>query len=139
MLWRVVMKMSPESGEQLQVYFRNVQMEPAQSLQNFWFLQREDQCMDKVQYFWEHALTGTFLEKRSIDIGVKRQMEAMIDDVKAAFVSLAREADWMDAETKEAVRDKAEAMAHVIAFPDWTANRTALEQFYQPVIAQLSQ
>lgn len=54
----------------------------------------------------------------------------MIKYLKAAFVTLIDEAEWMDATTKAIAREKVDAMVELVAFPNWIKKKEDVESFY---------
>ena len=57
----------------------------------------------------------------------------MVENIRAQFSSSVSDVDWMDLATRKVARDKAEAMKELIGYPDWFANQSALEVYYNGV------
>ncbi|KAK7475945.1 hypothetical protein BaRGS_00032834, partial [Batillaria attramentaria] len=57
----------------------------------------------------------------------------MIHNIRDAFYELLTEADWMDKRTQVVAREKAEAIAEKIGYPDSIVNDTALNAEYEDV------
>lgn len=49
----------------------------------------------------------------------KQMAEQMVKEMKAMFAGVTAKAEWMDKETKAAVRKKLNAMGLKLGFPDW--------------------
>ncbi|XP_059477027.1 neprilysin-4-like [Neocloeon triangulifer] len=58
----------------------------------------------------------------------------MVHHIRQSFIDRVDTLEWMDDETKLAAREKAEAMAEFIGFPDWFSNATALKHYYEGAI-----
>ena len=57
----------------------------------------------------------------------------MVENIRAQFSSSVSNVDWMDLATCKVAQEKAEAMKELIGYPDWYANRSALEVYYSGV------
>jgi predicted metalloendopeptidase len=57
----------------------------------------------------------------------------MMSDIRAAFMSLVRKANWMDEETTNHALSKVQAMHLVIAYPDFFVARGYIEDQYKGV------
>ena len=57
----------------------------------------------------------------------------MIDEVKMAFKSNLPHLTWMDAKTRKAAIEKANAVVDMIGFPKYILNNTRLDEEYQRV------
>ncbi|XP_049768439.1 endothelin-converting enzyme homolog [Schistocerca cancellata] len=69
----------------------------------------------------------------------RRKVEEMIEDIQKAFETLVTLSDWLDQTTKEATITKVRAMSRLVAFPDWLANRTTFEEYYQELEIQVGE
>lgn len=58
----------------------------------------------------------------------------MVRNLRRAFKDLVDESTWMDGATKAAAKEKADAIIHFVAYPDWLRNGTRLEQVYSGVL-----
>jgi Peptidase family M13 len=66
------------------------------------------------------------------------QALAMVHHIRRAFLERVGLLEWMDDETKLAAKEKALAMTEFIGFPDWFANSTALNHYYEGVSCLLN-
>jgi predicted metalloendopeptidase len=57
----------------------------------------------------------------------------MVENIRAQFSSSVSEVDWMDPVTRKVAQAKAQAMKELIGYPDWYANKSALEVYYKEV------
>lgn len=57
----------------------------------------------------------------------------MITDLKRAFKSLVKEADWIDTATKSVIVNKVDSMVELVGHPSWISNSTAMEDYYKGV------
>ncbi|XP_076306637.1 M13 family metallopeptidase neprilysin 3 isoform X2 [Tachypleus tridentatus] len=61
----------------------------------------------------------------------KTMAENMINEVKKAFKDNMPLLDWMDAETRQLAKDKADAITDMIGFPDFIMNPEKLDEKYK--------
>jgi endothelin-converting enzyme len=57
----------------------------------------------------------------------------MVENIRMQFISSVSDVDWMDPVTRKVAQDKAQAMKELIGYPDWYANKSALEAYYEGV------
>lgn len=57
----------------------------------------------------------------------------MVENIRSQFSSSINDVDWMDPDTRQVAQDKAEAMKELIGYPDWYANKSALQEYYKGV------
>ncbi|KAG0410753.1 hypothetical protein HPB47_012129, partial [Ixodes persulcatus] len=57
--------------------------------------------------------------------------EEMISDIKAAFLEILNNVDWMDSETRHVAREKAMLMTEKIGFPEYISDATELDKEYE--------
>lgn len=57
----------------------------------------------------------------------------MIANLKRAFKSLVKEADWVDPVTKSVIINKVDSMVELVGHPSWILNSTAMEEYYKTV------
>lgn len=57
----------------------------------------------------------------------------MVENIRMQFSSSVSDVDWMDPITRKIAEDKAQAMKEMIGYPDWYANKSALEVYYKGV------
>jgi len=58
------------------------------------------------------------------------QADEMVQHIRNAFIDNLNDVAWMDSETKEAAKEKAEAMFQQIGYPDFIMNDTLLEEYF---------
>jgi hypothetical protein len=58
----------------------------------------------------------------------------MIENLRSAFKDLLLEADWMEQVTRNAALVKADAIAGLMAYPDWLEESDGLEKYYNGVM-----
>lgn len=58
----------------------------------------------------------------------------MINQVRKAFTKNLRNLDWMDAETREAAEEKANAITDMIGFPDFILQPSELDERYRDLV-----
>lgn len=74
---------------------------------------------------------GSLFVKAHFNEKSKEMAEEMIEDIKAAFLELLAEVDWMDNETRSAAREKAELMSQKIGYPDYIMEPSELDKDYE--------
>ena len=57
----------------------------------------------------------------------------MIDTVKAAFKECLDDNKWIDDTTRQASKDKVDAITKMVAYPDGITNKTYLNELYAQV------
>ncbi|KDR08433.1 Neprilysin-2 [Zootermopsis nevadensis] len=67
------------------------------------------------------------------DNEAKRSALQMVENIRMQFSSSVSDVDWMDPITRKIAEDKAQAMKEMIGYPDWYANKSALEVYYKGV------
>jgi len=60
-------------------------------------------------------------------------MESVFDSLMKSFKNRMAHVTWMDEATRSTALDKADAIVHKIGYPDFVANPTMLDQYYQQV------
>lgn len=55
----------------------------------------------------------------------------MIHDIRQVFLTNLNKVEWMDEETKEKAKEKAQAIRENIGYPDYLTNKTALAMMYK--------
>lgn len=57
----------------------------------------------------------------------------MVDNIIAAFSQELKNAEWMDDATKNSALDKVKSMKHLVGYPEWYHNESALYAYYDGV------
>ena len=53
----------------------------------------------------------------------------MVEDLRSAFKELVEEAVWMDGETQEKAKEKADMMLQLIGYPDWLVDAAKVGEY----------
>ncbi|TKR88875.1 hypothetical protein L596_013050 [Steinernema carpocapsae] len=69
--------------------------------------------------------------KKHFLIDAQEASKQIVVNVKAGLEQLITSADWMDNTTRKNALDKAGKMDVLMAYPDWTMNQTAQNQYYK--------
>ena len=69
----------------------------------------------------------------SIKPHVQPNVSLMIDSVKSAFKERLDKNSWIDDETRQASKDKVDAITKMVAYPDQISNETYLNELYAEV------
>ncbi|KAL3861161.1 hypothetical protein ACJMK2_007226, partial [Sinanodonta woodiana] len=89
-------------------------------------------CVDYVNDNMGDAVGRLFVGMH-FDEDAKKSALEMIHDIRAAFNELLEEVDWMDHTTRVVAREKADAIAEKIGYPQYILNDTVLEEEYKHV------
>lgn len=98
-------------------------------------MERANPWLIHIQYF---SMIIDVRAPRS-DVGFKRrfnrfQAEKMIDQVRKAFTKNLKNLDWMDAETRRAAEEKANAITDMVGFPNFILKPNELDERYNDLI-----
>ncbi|KAH8041681.1 hypothetical protein HPB51_017483 [Rhipicephalus microplus] len=74
---------------------------------------------------------GALFVRRHFNEQSKKKAEEMISDIKAAFLEILTNVDWMDNETREVARKKAEFMTQKIGYPEFISTPEELDKEYE--------
>jgi predicted metalloendopeptidase len=66
------------------------------------------------------------------------QAEDMIHNIRKAFNDFLSVNTWMDGVTKNAAKDKADAISEKIGYPEFILNDTALDEKYKEVSIRIT-
>ncbi|XP_071446773.1 neprilysin-1-like [Hetaerina americana] len=125
--WRIVKSLSRETTQRM----RDLAFEFDRVLSGI----KEDQprwrdCVLRVGGSLSFA-TGYQYVHQYFDVDAKNSADNMVEHIREAFKEEVGRLTWMDHETKEAARQKADAMTQFIGYPPWYSNITALEEHYK--------
>ncbi|KAM6357134.1 LOW QUALITY PROTEIN: endothelin-converting enzyme 2-like [Alca torda] len=73
---------------------------------------------------------GSLFVKATFDRDSKAIAEEMISEIRAAFEVSLDELDWMDEKTRQAAKEKADAIYDMIGFPDFILDNKELDDVY---------
>ncbi|XP_043262343.1 endothelin-converting enzyme homolog isoform X3 [Colletes gigas] len=94
---------------------------------------REEQwryCVSDTNNVMGFAIGAMFV--RDVFHGKSKPMaEKMIDQVRRAFTKNLKNLDWMDADTRRAAEEKANAITDMIGFPNFILNPSELDNLYK--------
>ncbi|XP_077533139.1 neprilysin-1-like isoform X2 [Haemaphysalis longicornis] len=74
---------------------------------------------------------GALFVRRHFNDQSKKKAEEMINDIKAAFLEMLLNVDWMDNDTRKVAREKAELMTQKIGYPEYISNPAELDKEYE--------
>uniref|UniRef100_A0A8W8MSH3 Endothelin-converting enzyme 1 n=2 Tax=Magallana gigas TaxID=29159 RepID=A0A8W8MSH3_MAGGI len=74
---------------------------------------------------------GAMFVKEAFKGDSKQRAESMVNEIKDAFKKNLPRLSWMDDETRQAARDKANAVIDLIGFPSYISNHTLLNEEYK--------
>ncbi|GFR01882.1 neprilysin-1 [Trichonephila clavata] len=92
--------------------------------------ERWSQCVDLVNKKMGMAVGALFI-RDNFDPKSKETAQEMILNIREAFNELLEENAWMDKETREVAREKANAMNERIGYPDLLTNPVELSKEYE--------
>ncbi|XP_067006028.2 neprilysin-2 isoform X2 [Anabrus simplex] len=90
---------------------------------------RWKECIDIVAGGVSLSVGALYVRKYFKEDAKKNAME-MVENIRAEFIEILQNVDWMDDATKDRAIDKAKAMAVHIAYPDELLDNSKLEDFY---------
>ncbi|XP_054720932.1 neprilysin-1-like [Uloborus diversus] len=126
-LWRLIKQMLPFlDGEysQKRTDFKKVLLGISAERE------RWNQCVDLVNKKMGMAVGALFI-RDNFDPKSKETAQEMILNIREAFNELLEENAWMDRETREVARDKANAMNERIGYPNLLTNAVELAKEYE--------
>ncbi|KAI9550727.1 hypothetical protein GHT06_006121 [Daphnia sinensis] len=133
-MWRLVRLLAPGTTNQM----NNLSINFSKALYgNPQSETRSNSCANEINSMFGYAVGAKYVEKHFQE-STKTQVESMINYLKAAFVTLIDEAEWMDPTTKAIAREKVFAMVELVGFPHWIKNKEAVESFYsdRPIVSR---
>lgn len=90
-------------------------------------------CISDTDSVLGFALGAMFV-KEAFNGDSKYKAEAMIAEVKSAFINNLPNLEWMDQQTRKAAVDKANAVIDMIGFPAYIKNKTRLDFEYKELV-----
>ncbi|KAM7006134.1 endothelin-converting enzyme 1 [Tautogolabrus adspersus] len=73
---------------------------------------------------------GAMFVKDTFAEDSKSIAEDMVGDIKSAFEESIKYVNWMDAETKKAAKEKADALYNMVGYPEFIMNASKLDKVY---------
>ncbi|XP_069683062.1 endothelin-converting enzyme homolog [Periplaneta americana] len=125
--WQVVQALAPHSSRAM----RDIRSE---TLRNMFSIpmyneHRWQTCLKYTRKMLRDAVSATMAARYDISDAVSKVSDMMVD-VKEGFISLVRESDWLDDDTKKAVVDKAEDIATYCGYQDFVLNISQSDDYY---------
>ncbi|CAN8016172.1 unnamed protein product, partial [Ixodes persulcatus] len=77
------------------------------------------------------AVGALFVRRHFNEQSKKKAHEQFSHDIKAAFLEILNNVDWMDSETRHVAREKAMLMTEKIGFPEYISDATELDKEYE--------
>ncbi|XP_045509587.1 neprilysin-2 [Colias croceus] len=90
---------------------------------------RWKECADTTSASMSIAVGALYIRKYFNENSKAKALE-MVDDIRQQFSKTLSEVEWMDAMTRQAALDKAQAMAAHIAYPNELLDNNKLTEFY---------
>ncbi|XP_020617115.1 endothelin-converting enzyme homolog [Orbicella faveolata] len=129
LMWRVV------KSKFLQLSSDFIEIFKSYYLQAFNYWSDSDQhqlCLMTTSHKFGIPLSKVFLDQKFYGDSKKLAMD-IIEDIRAAFTSNIGEVKWMDDETREAARRKAEALIENVGYPDYIVDTEYMARKYKGV------
>ncbi|XP_052270674.1 neprilysin-1-like isoform X2 [Dreissena polymorpha] len=126
-LWRLILLFIPElttAFQEIQNEYRKVMHEVTQSKP------RWNKCVEYLNARLGPA-TGAMFVREKFRKESKHVAMEMIANLRAAFIELLDENNWMDSETREVAREKARSIQERIGYPDYIVNPAELDRKLQ--------
>jgi len=86
-------------------------------------------CLSKAVGAWGFAAAHEYVLS-NFDEAAKGQADSMVEDLRSAFKELVEETDWMDGETQEKAKEKADMMLQLIGYPDWLVDSAKVDEYF---------
>uniref|UniRef100_A0A672M9N3 endothelin-converting enzyme 1 n=1 Tax=Sinocyclocheilus grahami TaxID=75366 RepID=A0A672M9N3_SINGR len=127
MIWNLVQK----GASSLDQRFENAQDKLLESLYGTKksCTPRWQTCIGNADDTLGFALGALFV-KATFDKQSKEIAEGMIDEIRTAFKDALDDLNWMDEQTRQAAKDKADAIYDMIGFPDFILDSKELDDVY---------
>jgi membrane metallo-endopeptidase-like protein 1 len=90
---------------------------------------RTQHCISLTRNTFEIAIGKVFV-KENFDQESKKKAIEMTNNILIEFKKILKEVSWMDAKSRQAALEKADAIRTQIAYPDIIFNSTYLEKLY---------
>lgn len=127
MMWHVVLRFAPYlSGKFTDVFAEYRKSSSGTSGED----PRWQDCLSSVEGAFGMPFGLLFVEK-AFEGESKKSAEEMIHDIRQVFLTNLNKVEWMDEETKEKAKEKAQAIRENIGYPDYLTNKTALAMMYK--------
>ncbi|XP_056118554.1 endothelin-converting enzyme 2b isoform X1 [Rhinichthys klamathensis goyatoka] len=127
MIWNLVQK----GASSLDQRFENAQDKLLESLYGTKksCTPRWQTCIGNTDDTLGFALGALFV-KATFDKQSKEIAEGMINEIRSAFKNALDDLNWMDEQTRQAAKDKADAIYDMIGFPDFILDSKELDDVY---------
>jgi len=86
-------------------------------------------CLSKAVGAWGFAAAHEYV-LANFDEAAKGQADSMVEDLRSAFKELVEETDWMDSETQDKAKAKADMMLQLIGYPDWLVDTDQVDEYF---------
>uniref|UniRef100_A0A673HNX6 endothelin-converting enzyme 1 n=1 Tax=Sinocyclocheilus rhinocerous TaxID=307959 RepID=A0A673HNX6_9TELE len=128
MIWNLVQK----GASSLDQRFENAQDKLLESLYGTKksCTPRWQTCIGNTDDTLGFALGALFV-KSTFDKQSKEIAEGMINEIRTAFKEALDDLNWMDEQTRQAAKDKADAIYDMIGFPDFILDSKELDDVYE--------
>nr|XP_045593369.1 neprilysin-like isoform X1 [Procambarus clarkii] len=90
-------------------------------------------CMDQTNYNLGFALSREYVDQFMAST-VKPETTEMVEDIRAAYLSLLDENTWMMSEDLVVAKEKLEAIDPFVAYPDWIMDDAQLTLAYEDLV-----
>ncbi|XP_067048926.1 endothelin-converting enzyme homolog isoform X4 [Acropora muricata] len=127
MMWHVVLRFAPYLSSQFAVAFADYRKSVSGVAGED---PRWQDCLSSVDGSFGMPFGLLFVDK-AFEGESKKSAEEMIHDIRHVFLANLDKVDWMDDDTKEKAKEKAEAIRENIGYPSFLTNKTALGMMYE--------
>ncbi|XP_072047749.1 membrane metallo-endopeptidase-like 1 isoform X2 [Amphiura filiformis] len=90
------------------------------------------ECVSTTSGYLAFATGRMYIEEQFTG-DIKKNIDKFITNLKIAFKEMLKDNDWIDEETKVAVREKVDAIREQIGFPEWITDDADLNKQYEKV------
>ncbi|KAJ9590593.1 hypothetical protein L9F63_016363, partial [Diploptera punctata] len=128
MWWKVVKYLMLLTTKQMRILRYSI----SKPTLNYELVPRTKECLKQIHDLMPAAV-GYKIATSPKFIATKNKMEEMLSNIKASFITLVTEADWMDDVTKLRAVGKVKAMKHMIGYPEALEEPSYLVALYSEV------
>ncbi|CAG5120307.1 unnamed protein product, partial [Candidula unifasciata] len=94
-------------------------------------------CFSQTTYYYADGLSSLYVNEHFADES-KQTVSDITDNIKLALQTQLDKTPWMDQETKQYAKEKLDHVTFKMGYPDWMANRAAVDDVYNLLTVNVS-
>lgn len=91
---------------------------------------RWKRCLSKIESSLGFALGALYIQENFAESS-KTEVESLLEDIRAAFISNLPSVSWMDYQTRDYAIQKAQAVTKMLGYPDFILDPVKLDKYYE--------